>query len=254
MFQIIDIIHLGIKRGGPPWIGQNYPLPCQNRPSPSSPRPSRIYLYETSIPSTLRYMTTFMFSHQPCRRLPPKSCTYNNKMIQCPHLLKKICFDPHTIFSHPYHKTKICFIQSASTISPITSKVLNKQQQNESRMFPHLLMICFGSNTIITHPDKKQKVCFVQSTSTISLSPIKTKNILTTKNKMRILSTSPHGNMLQSPSPSPLILMRNIKSTSFSPHQPYPRPSRRLPQKHVLTTTNESNNTTISMRDVVCFA
>ena len=78
-------------------------------------------------------------------------------MIQCPHLLNKIFFDPHTTFTHPYHKKKLCFIQSASTISPITTNALYKQQQNDSRMFLNLFMICFAPHTIITHPNKKTK-------------------------------------------------------------------------------------------------
>ena len=77
----------------------------------------------TSSPSTFilikRSRSMLHFPHQPSRRLPPKSCTYNNKMSlvsSSPH--ENMLLPPHHHHSSFIKKHKICFIKSTSTISP----------------------------------------------------------------------------------------------------------------------------------------
>ena len=84
-----------------------------------------------------------------------------------------ICFNSHTIITHRNEKQKInclkrrllkkiCFslilISKQKTASfnlhqtsrQLPSRACKKQQQNESKRFPHLLMICFGHHSLIS--------------------------------------------------------------------------------------------------------
>ena len=96
-----------------------------------------------------------------------------------PHLLMIFGFDPPTIFVHPYHIQK-----NLPSVHRFNHLADYQQQQNECRMFPPPLMICFGLPTIISDH-----------------------------------SSSHHGNMLQSLPSSSLIVMNNLKSSSLNPHE-----------------------------------
>mgnify|MGYP007129549889 CR=1 FL=1 len=93
-----------------------------------------------------RASTLWINTMQPCWRFPPNSATSNNKIITCCHLLKKMCFDPHNIFTHPYPKTKICFI---STPAPSSCIIFSWKYAS----IP---------TSIISHPNEKYKTCFVK--------------------------------------------------------------------------------------------
>ena len=71
-----------------------------------------------------------------------KSCTYNSTMSLVSSSPHENMLRPHTIITHPYTKRKFCFIKSTSTISPITTKILYIQQQNESSL-------CCGSRYLM---------------------------------------------------------------------------------------------------------
>ena len=53
----------------------------------------------------------------PSHQLPPKSCTNNNKTF--PHLIMIICFNPHTIITHPLAMTLILQTPSPTNASHI---------------------------------------------------------------------------------------------------------------------------------------
>ena len=67
--------------------------------------------------------------------------------------LKKICFDPHTIFTHPYTKQKqlhLVYIIYLADLPPM-SCINNKQMSLNYFLISH---DCFGLHTNITHPDE----------------------------------------------------------------------------------------------------
>ena len=133
-------------------------------------------------------------------------------MLRPPHHLHSSLYKAQTVSFSPHHLSR-----------RFTTNVLYKQQENESKLCPHL-------SWLLRSPHQHHSSCWknrksasysrLQPSLTCRLSQRKKTPFYLQQAKRKNFPISPPVNMLQSPPPSSLILLKNIKLASFSPQQP----------------------------------